>query len=278
MSQAGGQWASEHRRRMPLVVAGVAFLALVVGAFAANPLLGFAAAACIGLGALVAWAFSRMNVERPAADARPRNLLESEHELFREDVITGLPNRRMMLDELTREMARAERYGHDLTLTVVTIVQPDSAHTDDRFLRAVDHVAERMKRVTRTSDFLARVDGRRFAVVLQKCTSRQARIFGERSILAIGNRPLEALPGEPEPIVVGVDVTSLQWEENRFKDAADFLAQAENPATADAVRVRAAGTSADAVARDARELRRRLIADAFHAVAREDLPSDARAV
>jgi diguanylate cyclase (GGDEF)-like protein len=111
------------------------------------------------------------------------------------DSETGLPNRNQLIDQLAREIARAERYQHPLTLAVVEIERMDDIEAGwgtDATTRAIAHVAKTMGRVTRASDFLSRVDAGRFAVALIQCTNEQAKRFAERVELAVRNRPIRA--------------------------------------------------------------------------------------
>ena len=84
------------------------------------------------------------------------------------DLETGLPNRQSLIDQLTRDIARSERYHEDLTMAVVRIGQFEAIASRGSDVRgeAVAHVAQTLKRVTRTSDYIARIDESRFAVLL----------------------------------------------------------------------------------------------------------------
>ena len=155
---------------------------------------------------------------------------EAEAAALYVDSETGLPNRNHLLDQLAREIARAERYQQALTLAVVEIERMDdieAAVGTDAVTRAIAHVTKTMNRVTRTSDFLARVDDHRFAVALIQCTGEQAKKFADRVELAVSNRPIRAgsrMRGVP--VYLSVKVTTLQYDRTRLRGPLDFLSRA----------------------------------------------------
>jgi diguanylate cyclase (GGDEF)-like protein len=154
---------------------------------------------------------------------------EGHSEAFFRDSQTGLPNRQHLIDQLTRDIARSQRYSHDLTLVVIEVARmPDlvAAWGPDIGERAVLHVAETLGRVTRNSDFLARIDDERFAVVLTQCNAGQARVFGERALLAVSNRPLKGGAGARVPVYVTIDYLGAQYDPASHRGPLDFLSTA----------------------------------------------------
>ena len=154
---------------------------------------------------------------------------EGHSEAFFRDDQTGLPNRQHLIDQLTRDIARSHRYSQDLTLVVIEVARmPDlvAAWGSDVGERAVMHVAETLGRVTRNSDFLARVDDERFAVVLTQCNASQARVFGERALLAVSNRPLKSGAGVRVPVYVTIDYAAAQYDPSSHRGPLDFLSTA----------------------------------------------------
>jgi GGDEF domain-containing protein len=89
------------------------------------------------------------------------------------------------------------------------------------------HVNQTLKRVTRASDFLARVDEHRFALVLMQCSGEQAKKLGERIELAVSNRSIRSgsrMRGVP--VYLTARVTSLQYDKTRLRGPLDFLSRA----------------------------------------------------
>jgi diguanylate cyclase (GGDEF)-like protein len=183
----------------------------------------------LGTGGLVAVGKAR---ERAAGrHGKPLVNLEGDRaESVYVDAETGLPNRNQLIDQLAREIARAERYQFALTLAVVEIERLDdieAAWGADAVARSIAHVTKTMRRVTRTSDFLSRLDQQRFAVALMQCTNEQAKKFGGRVELAVGNRPIRAgsrMRGVP--VYLSVRVTTLQYDRTRLRGPLDFLSRA----------------------------------------------------
>jgi diguanylate cyclase (GGDEF)-like protein len=184
---------------------------------------------------------------------------------FMLDKETHLPNRNQLIDQLTREIARAARYSYDLTLMVVTIDQFDDIRNSWGLARtrdAVVHVAETLGRVTRASDFVARLDDRRFAVVLIQCNARQAGLFGERLALAVSNRPLKPTERVRVPLFVNVETSPLQYDSARFRGPLEFLSLAGGDVVAD-VAGPAAQPGFGMGSADAASLRRQLVQDYY---------------
>jgi diguanylate cyclase (GGDEF)-like protein len=176
-------------------------------------------ASTAGLGAFV---YRGLEAIRPRSDhdAADTALVDSQ---------TGLPTRMQLLDSLQRDIARCERYSHAVTLSVVRISQFDDITTawgGGTAQVAIDHVAETLKRITRASDFLCRLDESSFAVVLLQCTGRQAALYGDRLSLAVSNRPLKSESNVKVPLYVGVDVSALEYDSARFRGPLEFLSMA----------------------------------------------------
>ncbi|WP_164931917.1 EAL domain-containing protein [Janthinobacterium sp. 17J80-10] len=85
------------------------------------------------------------------------------------DVLTGLPNRRLLFDRLTQEMKRSKRAGHRLALFFIDLdhfkeVNDTLGHDcGDQLLIEAAH---RISSCVRASDTVARLGGDEFAVVL----------------------------------------------------------------------------------------------------------------
>jgi diguanylate cyclase (GGDEF)-like protein len=95
-----------------------------------------------------------------------------DRELYRRahfDPLTQLPNRQLFLDELKRELARAERHGSKAALLFIDLdgfsaVNDTLGHAvgDDLLV----HVATRLRGCMRKSDLVARLGGDEFTVVV----------------------------------------------------------------------------------------------------------------
>lgn len=180
------------------------------------------------------------------------------------DPETRLPNRQQLIDTLARDIARSERYRHPLTLAVIRIAQFDEIRTAwgiGTARQAVLHVAETVTRVTRASDFLARLDETRFAVILLQCTGQQAAAYADRVTLAASNRPVRSSAHLKVPLYVGVEVTTLEYDAQRFRGPLEFLSHAGGDVAIEGLRApRGARTG---LAADPRAMRQQLVRDYY---------------
>ncbi len=232
---------------------GVIVLAEVVVAVSYAPGLGM-----FLLGVTGTLGFLEHRGERFASFDRRRAMeryAEQRTEALRSDTETGLPNRQLLIEQLTREIARAERYHEPVTLAVVRIGQFEQliGHWGRETTHdAVLHVAETLRRISRQSDFVARLDESRFCVVLVQCSEEQASIFGERISVAVANRSLHAGAEGKLPLFVNCDVSALEYDAERFRGPLAFLSAAGGEL---AQQPRVGGVSL----RDGHALRRQLI-------------------
>ena len=95
----------------------------------------------------------------------------------------NLPNRNYVLAELRREMPRARTHNAPFVLIQLSLENIDGVRErrgDDFADRAVNGLVEVLKRLTRSSDFLAHLGGARFCVMLVECTLEQSYIYLKR--------------------------------------------------------------------------------------------------
>lgn len=211
-------------------------------------------------GGLSAFTFRGLRVS-PVAAEDPSRGAAAEH--FFQDELTGLPNRQQLIEQLSRDIARSLHYKHDLTLTLVQVSQFAELKTawgPATAASAVVHVAETLRRVTRTPDFIARVDEDSFAVLLTQCSQEQAGLFGERVSLAVSNRPLKSAANVSIPLYVAIGTSPTQYDASKFRGPLDFLSAAGGD-------VKAAGQgerrARRALPHDPRALRRQLVHDFY---------------
>ncbi len=133
--------------------------------------------ALAGAAGLVAWRLNENVRERMRA---AQDALES---LARTDDLTGLPNRRWLHDELNREFARARRQSLEIRAVMVDL--DHFKGFNDRFGHGegdalLRELANEWRSVLRVSDFLARVGGEEFVVLLPDCSPADAAAVIER--------------------------------------------------------------------------------------------------
>jgi len=95
----------------------------------------------------------------------------------------NLPNRNYVLAELRREMPRARTHNTPfvlIQLSLESIEEVRERRGEDFSDRAVNALVDVLKRLTRSSDFLAHLGGARFGVMLVECTLEQSYIYLKR--------------------------------------------------------------------------------------------------
>jgi diguanylate cyclase (GGDEF)-like protein len=95
----------------------------------------------------------------------------------------NLPNRNYVLAELRREMPRARTHNTPFVLIQLSLESIDAVRQrrgDDFADRAVNALVDVLKRLTRSSDFLAHLGGANFCVMLVECTIEQSYIYLKR--------------------------------------------------------------------------------------------------
>ena len=119
------------------------------------------------------------------------------HELAYFDQLTGLPNRRFLIDELGQILARNGRAGRHgallfLDLDNFKLLNDTMGHdVGDLLLR---EVARRLRRALREGDHLARLGGDEFVIVLENLGASPDEATAE--VHAVGRKILDVL-GEP---------------------------------------------------------------------------------
>lgn len=123
------------------------------------------------------------------------------------DGLTGLLNRRAILELLERELSRASRHGAPLTVSLVDLDAFKSINdlhghsTGDAVLR---EVTRRLLVSLRVDDSIGRFGGTELLCVFPECSSTEAIRLAERFGAALTVQPI--LPGEPVSIELGVSV------------------------------------------------------------------------
>jgi diguanylate cyclase len=167
---------------------------------------------------LVLWRLWRLVIEREIAREDLRR--QATH-----DVLTGLPNRRSLLEGLTQAQARAVRLESPLAVLFIDLdgfkrVNDDHGHAaGDRLLVAV---ADRLRSIRRQEDLLARLAGDEFVMICERATAQGAAELAERIISAL--RAPFPLPVGTAQLAVSVGIAVAAAGQ---VDAESLLAQAD---------------------------------------------------
>ena len=136
---------------------------------------------------------------------RSMQLLQTQARL---DMLTGIPNRRALLEQIERDLSLAARQSTPMSLLMIDIdhfKQVNDTHghlTGDAVLR---HVAKLIARRVRRYDGLGRYGGEEFLVALPATDAVGARVVAEAIRRTIEGNPLIE-GGRPIPITVSVGV------------------------------------------------------------------------
>jgi diguanylate cyclase (GGDEF)-like protein len=124
------------------------------------------------------------------------------------DPLTGLWNRRMILEQLDREFQRAAGSGQPLAVTVADLdhfKQVNDGHghaVGDAVLRAA---ADRLRSMLRSYDFIGRYGGEEFLIILPGCEAGLALSIAERTRRAMAAAPLD-IDGRAMSVTVSMGV------------------------------------------------------------------------
>ena len=119
--------------------------------------------------------------------------------LSQTDDLTLLYNRRFLDDVLPREIDRARRYGHALSVLVLDLdhfKQVNDRHghaTGDEVLRIL---GDRLRAFSRLADVALRWGGEEFVVLMPETNGAQAREVAERLRVGIGHPPFSTSAGD----------------------------------------------------------------------------------
>ncbi|MFO8034998.1 MAG: diguanylate cyclase, partial [Candidatus Bipolaricaulota bacterium] len=134
------------------------------------------------------------------------------------DALTGLYNRRFLNEVLEREMARAKRYGHPISVIMADI--DDFKQINDRFGhlkgdQALREVAGLLQESIRQSDYVFRYGGEEFVVLLPETADRAGEVI-ERLEEAIDRWAKSA---ELEDLQFGLTMGSAVWDPRSDQEA-----------------------------------------------------------
>jgi diguanylate cyclase (GGDEF)-like protein/PAS domain S-box-containing protein len=185
-------------------------------------------------------------------------LFEQARELANKDDLTGLPNRRRFFELATKEYGRARRYHKQVSLLLFDIdhfkdVNDVHGHrAGDRLLR---RLAEVCRAELRESDFLGRMGGEEFAVLLPETGLDVAADVANRLREAVSTIPIDsdrARSREPRTVTISAGVTQLDTAK---VEAAESLDSAYERADRALYQAKALGRNAVVVSEETAVLR-----------------------
>lgn len=139
-----------------------------------------------------------------------RSVLDEKRREAMTDSLTGAHNRNYFNRHLSRELSRSGRFGAELSLLVLDI--DHFKQVNDRHGHAVgDEVLQgfvaRLKGALREYDWLARLGGEEFAIVLPQTDLKRATVVAEKLRLCVRDAPLKTAAG-PLRITVSIGLSA----------------------------------------------------------------------
>ena len=143
---------------------------------------------------------------------------EYHEELYRlaiHDALTGLYNKRYLMDYLQREIDRSTRYGRPLALILFDIdhfkaINDSMGHlAGDVTLR---ELADRLRSKICKDDLLARYGGEEFAAVLTEADRATAAELAEQLRRTVEDLPF-TFEGRPHQVTISLGVASIDGDE-----------------------------------------------------------------
>lgn len=126
-------------------------------------------------------------------DAREQDGLDPSGSARTRDLLTGLPNRRYLLERLEQEYAFSRRHQSPLAVLMIDLdhfqrINGEHGHgTGDRVLRAIGRL---LHNTVRTEDLLARIGGDEFVIVTREADEDNSLAFSQRILQLLRQRPL----------------------------------------------------------------------------------------
>ncbi len=142
------------------------------------------------------------------------------------DSLTGLRNRRYLLERLQEEMEKAHRYDYPLSCAVFDLEEIESGSEGAGKLSMDDLVADvglTIRHFSRTSDIIARYDGTLFACVLPHIPLKRAMEYVDK-ILKEVDANMESEPSIPSRPKLCAGVSC--WQTGSVSVAEGFMGEA----------------------------------------------------
>jgi diguanylate cyclase (GGDEF)-like protein len=137
---------------------------------------------------------------------------ERNRTLAMRDEVTGLINRRMLLESLTQHLSAAKRHGQPLSVLLLDIdffkrVNDTYGHlSGDKVLKSIACVLEQR---CRKQDYFGRFGGEEFLMILPNTDAEGAMTMAEALRSAVEAHSFEAVSGESVAITVSIGLCAL---------------------------------------------------------------------
>jgi len=162
-------------------------------------------------------------------------LLDRLERQAQQDYLTGLCNRRFFLEQGELELARAQRYGNELSLFMLDIdhfkaINDTYGHaTGDIVLQTLSHI---LREILRSIDIIGRWGGEEFVILLPETDAQEAAEIAERLREAIDHAKVTLATGLPLHFTASIGIATLKEKDTNIdillNYADEALYQAKN--------------------------------------------------
>lgn len=159
-----------------------------------------------------------------------RQMIQTLEDQAWRDGLTGIANRRAVMDALHKSLAVANRHGEALTVLLVDIdhfkkINDTYGHLiGDDVLR---ETAGRLTALTREGDLVGRYGGEEFLFILHHCNSDGARTVGERVRSRFSASGFTLNTPEPIEVPITLSVGGASTADNPGLNAEELMSRAD---------------------------------------------------
>lgn len=157
--------------------------------------------------------YTREITERKRAEEENRRIMGKLEELSRRDYLTGLFNRRALMDKAEYEFGRADRYDTPLCLMMIDIDalrDINAAHGQQAGDIALTAIADLIVRTARKPDIVGRYGGDEFVLLLPMTPSSGARELGGRLVARAAETRITLVDGLAPRLSLSIGVAMLR--------------------------------------------------------------------
>ena len=159
--------------------------------------------------------YTRDISERRHSDEERKALIEDLEYLSTVDPLSGLLNRRALMEFLNAEADRAKRYGRRLSLILADVdnfkdINDTLGHTAGD--EAIKVVAEVFREVVRKADVVGRYGGDEFLVVMPETSAKGAEDLAARLLEALKAEPAKLGPKARRTMTLSIGVASFDFK------------------------------------------------------------------
>ncbi len=172
--------------------------------------------------------YTRDVTKRKRAEAERDILVDKLQYLSRTDDLTGLLNRRALIERLEDEVRRTKRYKTNLTVLICDIdyfKEINDSHGHDTGDRVLQIVSNLLKESLRSIDVIGRYGGDEFLVILPETSMNGAKEIAERIRSTIEDFKLQREGKEPIKTSVSLGVAEFNADK---EDINDLIKRADN--------------------------------------------------